>query len=44
MSSTSLHDGTPKHPVYNPSALMWAGLVGIPGVLFLMLLFKLHIL
>ncbi|MDH4378453.1 MAG: hypothetical protein QE263_00905 [Vampirovibrionales bacterium] len=36
-------EGTAKHPVYNTSALLWVGLIGIPGALFLMLLFKLHL-
>lgn len=36
------NNGSAKNPVNNPSALMWALLLGLPGALFTILLFKLN--
>lgn len=40
--TTETNLGTAKNPVYNPLTIMWAVLLGLPGALFLTLLFKLN--
>lgn len=40
-TNTNADLGTARKPVYDPITFMWIGLLGIPGFLIFMILYKL---